>query len=156
MESTMVSSAVALSFDSLSLSNRSTRSFTLCFASHCLPFSVFSHFCGILFSSTIYLLAYSVYRRNRPQVLAPLLAPGMLSGMVWAVAQISWFIANDQVGSVGTYPLVACGPGIVATLCAIILFKEIQGKRNYLMLAAATAVMLAGVLLIAFSLPSKS
>ena len=54
------------------------------------------------------------------------------------------------------FPLVSCGPGIVATLCAIVFYKEIQGARNYALLAAAAAVTIVGVVLIAFSLPAGS
>jgi len=32
------------------------------------------------------------------------------------------------------------GPGIVATLCAIVFYREIQGARNYLILACAALV----------------
>ena len=99
---------------------------------------------------------YCVYKRNAPQVLSPIVVPGMISGMGWACAQISWFVANDQIGFVGTFPLVSCGPGIVATLCAIVFFKEIQGRRNFTFLALAAAVIIIGVLLIAFSLPAGS
>jgi len=117
---------------------------------------VFSHFCGILLTSTAYLIAYCVYRRNQPWVSPSIVLPGMASGIGWAIAQIAWFVANDQIHFVGTFPLVSCGPGIVATLCAIGLYKEIQGRKNYMFLGATAAVTIAGVVLIALSLPAGS
>jgi hypothetical protein len=101
---------------------------------------VFSHFTGILTTSTAYLIVYAIYKRNAPQVSGQILLPGIASGIGWACAQISWFVANDQIHFVGTFPLVSCGPGIVATLCAIIFFKEIQGKKNFAMLGLAAVV----------------
>jgi hypothetical protein len=44
----------------------------------------------------------------------------------------------------------------VATLCAIVFYKEIQGVKNYSILAAAATVTIIGVVLIAFSLPAGS
>lgn len=102
------------------------------------------------------MIAYSCYRRNQPQVISNIVLPGMASGIGWGIAQISWFVANDQIHFVGTFPIVSCGPGIVATLCAIVFYKEIQGKRNYLILLCAAVCTGIGVVLIAFSLPSGS
>lgn len=72
------------------------------------------------------------------------------------VSSLFSLTANDQIHFVGTFPLVSCGPGIVATICAIVFFREIQGRKNYFILAAATAVTIVGVVLIAFSLPEGS
>jgi glucose uptake protein GlcU len=80
----------------------------------------------------------------------------LCSGVGWAIAQISWFVANDRIHFVGTFPLVSTGPGIVATLCAIVFYREIQGKRNYAFLGATAGVVIIGVILIALSLPAGS
>lgn len=101
---------------------------------------VFSHFTGILTASTVYLISYCLYTRNHPWVSGDVILPGLASGMAWAIAQISWFVANDQIGTVGTFPLVSCGPGLVATLCAIIFYREIQGRTNYIKLLTAAVV----------------
>lgn len=55
---------------------------------------VFSHFCGILLTSTTYMIAYSLCKRNRPQLLPQIVLPGLLSGCGWAIAQIAWFIGE--------------------------------------------------------------
>lgn len=101
---------------------------------------VFSHICGILLTSTAYMVAYAVYKRNAPMVPSHIVLPGLASGIGWAIAQASWFVANDQIKFVGTFPIVSTGPGIVATLCAIVFYREIQGMRNYLILACAALV----------------
>ena len=64
----------------------------------------------------------------------------MLSGVMWAVAQTSWFVANNDLSLVIAFPLVSMGPGIVGALWGVFAFKEITGTRNYLILLAAVAV----------------
>ena len=112
---------------------------------------IFSHFCGILFASTTYFLLYCVYTRNRPFVSAELALPSFLSGTVWSLAQIGWFIANSELAQVVSFPIVTTGPGVVASLVGILLYKEIQGQRNFIVLAAAILVTLTGCICIALS-----
>lgn len=70
---------------------------------------VFSHICGILVTSTAYMVAYAIYKRNAPQVPSQIVLPGLASGIGWAIAQASWFVANDQIKFVGTFPIVSSG-----------------------------------------------
>ena len=112
---------------------------------------IFSHFCGVLFASTVYFLAYCLYTRNRPFVTAELALPSFLSGTVWSFAQIGWFIANSELAQVVSFPIVTTGPGVVGSLVGILLYKEIQGQRNFLFLGAAILVTLTGCICIALS-----
>jgi hypothetical protein len=126
-------------------------------ASHSSPHSsnmidyVFSHFSGIFATSSAIFVIYSLLRRNRPFISRSMFLPGMLSGLLWGVACVAFFIANDHLSFVVSYPLISSGPGIVASLWGIFLFKEIQGARNFLILAAAICVALVGVSLIVVS-----
>jgi len=70
---------------------------------------VFSHICGILLTSTAYMVAYCVYKRNAPMLPSHIVLPGLASGIGWAIAQASWFVANDQIKFVGTFPIVSTG-----------------------------------------------
>lgn len=73
----------------------------------------------------------------------------MLSGCMWAVAQTAWFVANNNLSLVVAFPLVAMGPGIVGALWGVFVFKEITGKRNYIVLVAAfTVAAVAAVMLV--------
>lgn len=51
---------------------------------------VFSHFTGIFLTSTLYFTFYCAYMRSAPRIYPRLVLPGMLSGLVWAVAQTCW------------------------------------------------------------------
>eukprot|EP01130_Rhizamoeba_saxonica_P006071 TRINITY_DN2406_c0_g1_i2.p1 TRINITY_DN2406_c0_g1~~TRINITY_DN2406_c0_g1_i2.p1 ORF type:complete len:142 (+),score=16.48 TRINITY_DN2406_c0_g1_i2:647-1072(+) len=112
---------------------------------------VFSHFTGILLCSIFYFLLYCIYNRNKPHVFPQSVLPGFLSGIMWAIAQTSWFVANDTLGLVVSYPLISAGPGIVANLWGILLFKEITGKRNYLIFLSASLLSAVAIACITIS-----
>jgi len=110
---------------------------------HCLKCSqngldyVFSQFTGIFLTSTFYFLLYCVWVNNRPLVYPEAILPGYLSGMMWGIAQICWFVANSALNLVISFPIVAVLPTVVSTMCGILLFKEIKGKKNFMLLSIA-------------------
>ena len=63
--------------------------------------------------------------------------PAMLSGIMWGIAQSAWLCANGSLGMVISYPIVVVGPMVVNTLWACILYREIQGRKNFIILAIA-------------------
>ena len=46
-------------------------------------------------ASTAYFLLYCVLKRNKPVVYPEVVLPGVISGVMWAVAQSSFFVANQ-------------------------------------------------------------
>ncbi len=112
----------------------------------------FSQFCGIFATSTVYMLVYAAIKRNRPDINPQLVLPGFASGVAWAIAQICFSIANTKLGLVIAFPLVGAGPGMVAAAWGVFLFREIRGRRNFILLLAAFACLVAATVLIAFSL----
>lgn len=105
---------------------------------------VFSHFVGIWMASTVYFLAYAVYMRNKPAVYPRVILPAIVSGVMWAIADICWFIANANLEFVVSFPLITMGPGIVGSLWGVFAFGEIRGTRNYLLLASVFVVAATG------------
>jgi glucose uptake protein GlcU len=97
---------------------------------------VFTQFCGILFMSVLYFCAYCLYMQNAPVVNPSIILPGFLSGVMWAVAQVCWFVANAELGYSTAFPIVLIGPSFVGSLWSVLLFREIQGRRNYAILAS--------------------
>jgi len=112
---------------------------------------VFSHFCGIYATSTLYFTIYCISKRNNPIVFPNVILPALISGCLWAIADICWFVANAELQMVISFPLIATGPGLVASLWGILVFKEIRGARNILILATAFAITIVAVTLIALS-----
>ncbi|GAB1287630.1 Transmembrane protein 144 [Apodemus speciosus] len=112
---------------------------------------VFAHSSGIFLTSTVYFVAYCVAMKNRPKLYPQAVLPGFLSGVLWAIATCGWFIANHSLSAVISFPIITAGPGLIAALWGIFIFKEIQGLRNYLLMTLAFCIVLSGALCTAFS-----
>merc|ERR1711908_170680 len=56
---------------------------------------VFPHFSGIWLTSTAYFIIYCIATKNTPAVNPKVIFPGIISGILWAIAQTCWFIANS-------------------------------------------------------------
>lgn len=112
---------------------------------------VFPHFTGIFLTSTFVFLAYAVYNRSRPVVMPEIVLPSALSGVIWAVAQTSWFIANQKLSMLVAFPLICMCPGLVGAIWGIFLYGEIAGKRNYIFLGFAFVVAAAASVMIVVS-----
>ncbi|ERE90424.1 transmembrane protein 144 [Cricetulus griseus] len=112
---------------------------------------VFAHSSGIFLTSTVYFMVYCVAMKNRPRLYPEAVLPGFLSGVLWAIATCCWFIANHSLSAVISFPIITAGPGLIAALWGIFIFKEIQGLRNYLLMFLAFCIILTGVLCTAFS-----
>ena len=98
---------------------------------------IFSHFCGIQFTMTLYFIVYFIYNGNHAAIYPKAIVPAFISGVMWAVAQVSWFVANGALGFAISFPIIACGPGLVASLWGIFVFGEIRGYRNYIVISIA-------------------
>ena len=98
---------------------------------------IFSHFCGIQFTMTLYFIAYCLYNGDKAAIYPKAIVPAFTSGIMWAIAQVAWFVANGALGFAISFPIIACGPGLVASLWGIFVFGEIRGKRNYIVISIA-------------------
>jgi len=112
---------------------------------------VFSHFCGIFATSTMWFVVYCAYMRGSPLINPRITLPGMISGLMWAIAQTCWFVANDALSVSVAFPIITSAPGIVSALWGVFVFGEISGARNHCMLCCAITLALVGCLLIGLS-----
>nr|CAB3267042.1 transmembrane protein 144-like [Phallusia mammillata] len=112
---------------------------------------VFAHFCGIFTTSTVYLVIYSIIKKNKPQLYPSIVLPGIVSGAMWAIADIGWFVANNYLSEAVSFPIVTTGPGIVASLWGVIVFREVKGLRNFLIMGFAYTFTITGAILAGFS-----
>ncbi|XP_020849737.1 transmembrane protein 144 isoform X3 [Phascolarctos cinereus] len=87
---------------------------------------VFAHFSGIFVTSTLYFLAYCMIMKNNPKVYPQAILPGFFSGVLWAIASCCWFIANHSLSAVVSFPIITAGPGLIAAMWGIFVFKEIK------------------------------
>ena len=49
---------------------------------------VFSHFCGIFLTSTVYFAIYCAIKKNKPTLYPSAVLPGIGSGILWSIADI--------------------------------------------------------------------
>uniref|UniRef100_A0AAR2K8J1 Transmembrane protein 144a n=1 Tax=Pygocentrus nattereri TaxID=42514 RepID=A0AAR2K8J1_PYGNA len=112
---------------------------------------VFAQFSGIFLTSTVYFLIYCAFKKNKPQVFPKAVLPGFVSGVMWGVATCCWFLANHYLSPVVSFPIITTVPGLIAAIWGVVVFKEVKGLRNYLVLILAFCLVLAGALLTAFS-----
>uniref|UniRef100_A0A915CTV9 Transmembrane protein 144 n=1 Tax=Ditylenchus dipsaci TaxID=166011 RepID=A0A915CTV9_9BILA len=84
----------------------------------------FSHFSGILVTSTVVLLGYYCI-----------------------LGTILLFLANDLLSQAITFPINAMMPGVCAALWSVFYFKEITGAKNLRLLMAAVLITLVALLL---------
>ena len=112
---------------------------------------LFSHFCGVLFTSTLVFVAYAAATRGRPWVSPATLLPSYAAGLCWGVACTLWFLTNARLSIVIAFPIITIGPGVITAVIGAVFFREVQGARNIALMAAAIAVYAAGAVLIATS-----
>jgi glucose uptake protein GlcU len=115
---------------------------------------VFPQFTGILLTSWCYTILYCIYKwyqGQKPYIPNDVLLPASISGIMWGIADIAWFFANGELGFAITFPIISSGPGFVGSLWGIFLFKEITGKRNFMILGVAALITIAALIMIALS-----
>lgn len=112
---------------------------------------VFAQFSGIFLTSTVYFLIYCAAMKNKPKVFAKSVLPGFVSGMMWAIATCCWFIANHYLSAVVSFPIITTGPGLIAAVWGVAVFKEVKGVVNFVVLGIAFCLVIAGALLTGFS-----
>jgi len=107
---------------------------------------VFPHFCGIFITSTVAFLGYCVIKRNKPHVPSEVAYPGFLSGIMWALADVCWFIANSSLSLIISFPIITIMPGVVASIWGIVVFKELKGQKNYIIFAIGFSLSVLSVI----------
>ncbi|XP_033742100.1 transmembrane protein 144-like [Pecten maximus] len=116
---------------------------------------VFACFCGIYLSSTVYFCIYALVRRNKPRVYPRVIVPGIISGIMWAAATASWFVANKILSEPVAFPIITTLPSVVASILGIFVFKEIRGRKNILILLVGFCMAGSGAVLAGFSKHGK-
>lgn len=108
---------------------------------------VFSMYSGILIASIFFFITYCIYKKNKPVINVQVMLPGFISGVIWGCANSFFLIANSALSQTVTFPIGASGPPIVASLYGILLYKEVKGKRNIIILLIGFSVGITGSIL---------
>ncbi|CAB3403161.1 unnamed protein product [Caenorhabditis bovis] len=112
---------------------------------------VFSHYTGIFATASALLNGYVIISNNSPYIGRRLMGPSLLAGAMWAVAQSSWFVANDNLSQAVSFPIISMVPGVCAALWSVFYFREIEGHRNLRFLTIAILITLTGAVFVGIS-----
>ncbi|KAI6174571.1 hypothetical protein M3Y97_01005300 [Aphelenchoides bicaudatus] len=115
-----------------------------------LPYC-FAHFTGILITSTLAFVVYSVYKKNKPSLNPEIVLPSLLAGVMWGVAMTITIVCTEHLSQAITGPITAMLPGCIATIWSVFYFQEIQMGRNLVLLWSAIGVSVVGAICIGLS-----
>ncbi|CAJ0590371.1 unnamed protein product [Cylicocyclus nassatus] len=112
---------------------------------------VFSNFFGIFLTANAIFIAYAVKRGKEAYVHTEIVLPSFLSGLSWAIAQSSFFIAVQHLSQAISFPIVTALPSCIASVWGIVYFKEIKGRRSITVFGIAFAVSVIGAIMVGLS-----
>ena len=75
----------------------------------------------------------------------------LVSGLIWGLSDICWFVANEALSFSVSFPLVTSGPGFVAAAWGIFVYGEISGAANFRVLGLAFVILVVACALIVVS-----
>jgi hypothetical protein len=115
----------------------------------CNPLNfLFSQCMGIYITSTIAFLLYaSFHRLKRRRMPRSALRPAYVSGLLWATGLAGQLLSAGTLGFDLIYPLTSIGPAMISLVWSACFFKEIEGRRNILIMVVGTAMIIIGAIL---------
>ena len=122
----------------------------------------------------MYFTLYCIIKKNKPKVYPSIILPGLVklkadvsnyfdlnlnllflyfkvSGWMWGIGNSSFFLANNALTQAITFPIVSSGPSAISALWGVILFKEIKGTKNFVLLGFGFVLALVGSILCGIS-----
>ncbi|KAI6170098.1 hypothetical protein M3Y98_01204200 [Aphelenchoides besseyi] len=115
-----------------------------------LPY-IFSHYCGIMITSTVAFVLYTIFKKNRPETNSAIALPAFISGLMWAIGMCTTIVCTEKMSQSIAGPISAMVPGTVAAIWSVFYFREIQRGKNLIMLWSAIGVTVIGAVLIGLS-----
>ena len=117
---------------------------------------VFSHFSGVFLATGIaFTLHYfHVVRKSTDRyqdIRQETVFPAVISGVMWGIAQTSWFVANRALSMSISFPIISTLPSVVAALIGYFYFQEMRGQKNLRLLLSSGVMRLVSVVCIANS-----
>ena len=121
---------------------------------------VFSFNCGAIAFSFFYLSIYQFMQMLgfRPTekyfdktTHEKIILPCFANGIIGSCGSAAWFFANQNLGLIISFPIIGAGPGIVSALWGVLVFKEIKGMKNFVVLISAFVAVIAATLCSGYS-----
>ena len=112
---------------------------------------VFSMFTGVLISSFVYFIIYCLFKKNRPYVNPSSILPGCANGWIWGIGVCCFQFSNSVLSQAITFPIALGLQSLFGVLYGVFLFREIYGKRNFIVLAIGFVSTVGGNALVGIS-----
>lgn len=123
------------------------------FGLYLIPFKL-SHISPLpfLFSMSLGIMIWGLilFLFKRPKIEQYMIVPGILSGIIWNIANVSSFFAVGILGIAIGFPLTQMAL-FVSVLWGLFYFGEIKGKSRIFKLIFAAVILFVGSLLLSFS-----
>ena len=71
---------------------------------------------------------------------------------MWALAGLLYYLSVNALNQSIAFPISAAGPSIVSNLWGVLVFKEIRGSKNLIILLVGFAVSITGSIFCGLSL----
>jgi hypothetical protein len=114
----------------------------------------FSLSCGIMLSSLLFYIAYSIFYKvalkKTPQIYPEIILPCFVIGWLWGVANTAYFVSTNKLSQAISFPIANSGPSIVAFIIGL-CYKEIKGFWNLTILFIGLALSIVSVILCGLS-----
>lgn len=112
---------------------------------------VLCYFSGIFLFSTLTMMIYILFKRNRPQIFPQSIVPSMICGVLWAIATVLFMITDAVLGMLVGQTVLVIGPIMVSSLWSVFVFREVQGTKNLSLLSIALSLNIISVVFIVLS-----
>ncbi|CAI2350119.1 unnamed protein product [Caenorhabditis sp. 36 PRJEB53466] len=112
---------------------------------------IFPFYTSVFLFSTLYFLAYCLILRRKAYVERNLVIPAIGYGLLWTAGMTLWFVSSDKLSQVVAYPCTARLPPLISGALDVFVFKSIQGRQSYLILAISSIIGVVSVTMIALS-----
>ncbi len=112
---------------------------------------LFSYYTGIFITSLFYFAIYCIYKKNKPILYHQIILPGLISGWMWGIANIFYFLSLNAISQAVSFPISNSGPPIFSNIWGIFLYKEIRGIKNFVFLLGGFAFAITGSILCGLS-----
>ena len=109
---------------------------------------IFPYVTGVLITSSVVTVLYSVYTRNSPRIVSKSLLPALTVGVLTGTAISLWAFLDGKMTSAVTFPVIASGTPIIGFLWGIIAYR---GWKNLLIFLVSVFVILSGITLVLLS-----
>lgn len=111
---------------------------------------VISHFSGVLAFTVIAFVAFKMLSPSC-HIGTDVVLPGLISGVLWGIAQVCWFKANATLSYVVAFPIIVGIPGVIAALWGVALFGENRSRKNMTLLGVIIVLQAISLVCIATS-----